>query len=190
MTKRILLSLTVLAAMAAHATVPGSVDRAVAQVRAAASLDVSCTINGQPASLSLAGQCYSLTLGDSKVVYDGKTQWSLAAGEVTIFEPTADEVAESNPFYILSRLSADFRGAAVKGQPNTVRLKPTDPTSSIAEVTLTFNPANGWPTEMTIISGSGRADIRKIQITPQKTKKDPAAFKLDPPKGAIVNDLR
>lgn len=192
--KRLLLNILMLigAAGAAVAAVPASVSRAVGQINAAPALQVECRINGQPATLTLSGDCFIIDLGDAKVYYDGKTQWSYSAAdrEVTVFEPTASELAESNPLHILSRLGADYNGAHVKGKPNTVRLTPVNKQTDIAEATVTFDPASGWPTALTLITGSGRVDIADVKITPSKTKKDASAFKFKAPAGTSVSDLR
>lgn len=184
--------LTLVGAGVATAAVPASVSRAVKQVNAAKSLDVTCTINGRPASMTLSGENFILDLGDAKIYFDGKTQWSYSAAdnEVTIFEPTADELAQSNPLQILRRLASDYNGAPAKGSPDSVRLTPVNKQSDIAEATVTFDPASGWPVAMTLITGSGRADIKQIKFTPSQTARPASAFRFTAPAGATVSDLR
>ena len=187
------LLLTLLAAAtAATAAVPESVTRAVRRVDEAATLDVACTINGRAASMTLSGNCFYIDLGGACIYFDGKTQWSYAPAdkEVTVFEPTAEELAETNPLQILHSLASDYKGANVKGKANTVRLTPLNPRSRVAEVTVTFDPATGWPASMTLITDSGRADFANLRFTPSKTKKPAGAFKFQPPAGTTVNDLR
>lgn len=192
MKKIIICLLAILGIATAQAAVPASVTRAVSQIDAAPGLEVTCSINGRAASLNLGGECFILDLGNAKVYYDGKTQWSYlpAEGEVTIIEPTADEVADSNPLQILRHLASDYSGAAVRGEPNAVRLTPTNRRSEIAEATVTFDPQTGWPVKMTLITGSGRADITDIRFQVSKSRRPVADFRFSPPKGATVTDLR
>lgn len=192
MKRKILITILAAFGLAAAAAVPASVSRAVRQVDAAPGLEVVCAINGSPASLTLAGECFILDLGGNTVYFDGTTQWSYsrADNEVTVIEPTPGEVAETNPLHILRALAVDYNGTPVKGQPNSVRLTPVNPQNEVAEATVTFDPQSGWPTAMTVITGSGRADITKIKFTPAKTKKPASAFKFKVPQGAIVSDFR
>lgn len=190
--KRLLISLITLLALSALAEVPASVKRAVKQVNDAATLKVNCAINGNAASMTISGNCFIINLKDASVHYDGTTQWAYNAAdrEVTIINPTDEELAETNPLHILRSLERKFDGAPVKGKPNTVRLTPKSTHSDIAEVTITFNPSTGWPTDMTIVSASGRADISSLSFSSSKTKTAPTAFKFQTPKGTTTTDLR
>lgn len=179
-------------AAAATAAVPASVTRAVDQAKGAATLEVACTVNGRAATMILSGDCFSIDMGTAQVYFNGKTQWtySPADKEVVIMEPTDEELAETNPLRVLRSLSSDFNGAPVKGRANTVRLTPVSPRSQIAEATVTFDPSTGWPTEMTLITGSGRADFKNLRFTPSKTKRPAEAFQFTPPSGTTISDLR
>jgi len=184
--------LAILFPLFSFAAVPASVSRAVQQANDAATLDVACTINGRAASMTLSGECFYIDFGSAKVYFDGKTQWSYSPDdkEVTVMEPTADELAETNPLSVIRTLTKEFNGEAVKGRPNTVRLTPVSPRSQIAEATVVFSPSTGWPTEMTLITGSGRADFKNLRFTPSKTKKPAGAFQFQAPAGTTVTDLR
>lgn len=192
MMKHFLTLIAVVLPMALSAAVPASVTRAVKQLNAAPAVDVTCTINGHKASASISHPCFSINLNDAKIYFDGTTQWSYSAKdrEVTVINPTAEELAESNPLLILRNLSRDFKGAAVKGKPNTVRLTPLRSANDVAEVTVTFNPATGWPVSMVMITGNGRINIANMRFTTSKTKKAASAFRFRVPKGTTVTDLR
>lgn len=190
--KKLIILLAALLPLAVGAAVPASVSRAADRVRSATTLDVECTLNGRAASMTLSGNCFCFNLGDVMVYYNGTTQWSYsrADSEVTILNPTAEELAESNPLGLLRNLERDFNGSTVNGRANTVRLTPRDPRSPIGEVTVTFDPASGWPTHMTVIIGGNRAEISNLRFTPSKTKKPAEAFTFSPPKGVTITDLR
>lgn len=176
----------------ATAAVPASVTRAVRQVKAAPALEVACTVNGHAASMEMSGECFHINLGNAEVYYDGSTQWSYSPldKEVTIFTPTTEEVAESNPLNLLQNLDRDYNCEVVKGDANTVRLTPRQPSGPIAEATITFNPTTGWPTHITLIMGGRRADLTNLRFTAEKAKRPVGAFQFNPPKGVTVTDLR
>lgn len=184
--------LSLIAAIAVEAKVPSQVTRAVSQAKAAPALNVEFTVNGQAASATLCGQMFTYQFPMVSVYFDGKTQWSYSPGdkEVIIFNPTAAELTESNPLQILSRLDKDYSGQSVKGSPNTYRLSALSPKNQVNEVTVKLNPKTGWPTQMTLIAGGQRIELRNFKFTPLKTKKPVEAFKFKAPKGTTVNDLR
>lgn len=184
--------LTVLSAFAAFAGVPAAVERAVQKVNAAPTLNVACQINGVAASMTLSDNCFMIDLSGNIVSYDGKTQWSYSSAdnEVVIVEPTPYELAETNPLHVLRHLATDYNGTEVKGVADTVRLTPVDPESDIAEATVTFNRSTGWPATLTLITGSGRADITDIKFSVNQTATAASAFQFKAPQGAKIIDLR
>ncbi len=190
--KQLLTLICLIAAISGTAKVPAQVTRAVKQANDAAAMEIQCVINGAPASLTMSGECFVMDLDDAKVYYDGTTQWAYNAtdAEVTIIEPTDDELSATNPLRILQRLEADYNGSTLPGKPNTVRLTPLSDTSDIAEVTATFSTVTGWPTNLTIITSSGRADITDISFTIATTKTPVSAFQFKAPQGTTIIDFR
>lgn len=184
--------LSFLAALGAGAKVPPQVTRAVGQVKAAPALKVEFTVNGQAGSATLCGQMFTYRFPKASVFYDGKTQWSYSPAdkEVIVFNPTAEELAESNPLQILSRLATDYSGVALPDRPNTVRLSALKADNPLTEATVVFNPSTGWPTEISIVCGNQRALLENIRFTPSKTTMAPETFKFKAPKGTTINDLR
>lgn len=183
---------TLASIICATGATPASVTRVVKQVNDAPTLHAKCTINGRAASLTTSGNCYHIDLGNAEVYFNGKTQWSYSPAdkEVTILNPTADEIAESNPLAILRNLERDFNGEPLKGKPNTVRLTPKDRNNQIAEATITFDPTSGWPTHITIIAGSQRLELANLSFSTSKTKQSAGAFTFNPPKNSRITDLR
>jgi outer membrane lipoprotein-sorting protein len=133
-------------------------DKVAASFTKAASVTVSFsfTSNGHAASgtVTACKNKFSYSAGDLAVWYNGKTQWALqrSANEVTITEPTAAELIESNPFKILSnykklytckmlssdnsqykiQLTAKSKGASVKSATVTVNAKTYNPVAIVA----------------------------------------------------------
>ena len=190
--KKLLCFVALLLSLTAVASVPVSVSKAVKQANDAAALKIECVINDMPASLSMSGECFLMDFGQSKIYYDGTTQWAYNAedAEVTIVEPTVEELNMTNPLRILARLSVDYEGTVLPNGRNTVRLTPLSANNDIAEVTVTFSSQTGWPTKMTIITGAGRADIDNIAFTVSDAQTPVTAFRFKMPQGITTIDLR
>ena len=115
----------------------------------------------QPVSGSIAvnGDRFAITTPVSSTVYDGKTQWTISTSdkEISIFEPTSDEVAQVNPFAIIRNYNRDFNikllsadNAAVK-----IQLTPKQSGSTIKSVIITFAAASKQPQKMSITLDDG-----------------------------------
>lgn len=192
MKKLLTLFAIVLWASVVGAKVPPAISNAVSRVKGAPALEIKCTLNGRQAGATLSGNMFILDLGNAQVYYDGKTQWSYLPDEkeVTVFDPSEAELAESNPLQILAHLGSDYSGLAVTGKPDTYRLTALNPKNQINEVTVVINPHDGWPTQMTLIAGNRRIQLANFRFTILKTKKPAEAFRFKAPKGTTVNDLR
>ncbi len=119
--------LAIIAAITASAASPTAsqlVDDAAARLRQAKSVVISFKATGKtPAdsyngTFTLSGNKFAIDAPEAKVWYDGKTQWTwtAASGEVNITEPTVEEVAQVNPYSILSSLRSRYK-ARYQGQP-------------------------------------------------------------------------
>lgn len=190
--KKLLISLlTLLTALTASAAIPARVKAAADQVKASPALQVTFKANGRPGSMLLGNDGkFALSMGDIKVYYDGKTQWAYSATdkEVTILNPTADELADGNPAAILSTLSSAFNGSKLKGE--TYRLTPIGQGSGIAEVTIAFPGTGTWPQSMSIVASGGTLAISDLKFTPLKARKPISSFQFKAPKGTTITDLR
>ena len=81
--------------------------------------------NSSTGTMNLSGRNFHISTPEMKVWYDGKTQWSYApsAGEVNITEPTSEELAQTNPFSILSGLNRDFTCRRLKAPAGSERIE-------------------------------------------------------------------
>lgn len=180
-----------MAGLAASAAVPARVKAAAKQISLAPTTQVKFLCNGHPGIMILGDEGkFAIDLGDMKLFYDGKTQWAYSAAdkEVTIINPTADELALGNPAAILASLGSDFNGVKVKGE--TYRLTPIKPNGDIAEVNVNFPGTGVWPQSMTIIAAGGTLSIADMKFTQTKTKRPLSTFQFKAPKGTTVTDLR
>ena len=77
-------------------------------------VEAQFTINGVDGpvqgSAIMAGTAFAFTTPQVDVRFDGRTQWVLlhSTGEVSITEPTADELATTNPFVVLSAYGTHY----------------------------------------------------------------------------------
>ena len=115
--KRLRLTLIFLfAALFLHAVAAGQSKASAATIlsslrsrmASAPAVEAVFTINGGQGpvqgSVILSGAKYSMTTPQMSVWYDGRTQWTFLrnTNEVSITEPSADELLSTNPFAILS----------------------------------------------------------------------------------------
>lgn len=190
--KKIIICLMVaLAGLSAYAELPARIKAVAKQIGVLPAVQVNFLCNGRPGSMVLGDDGkFAIDLGDMKLFYDGKTQWAYSAidKEVTILNPTADELAMGNPASILSSLGSDFNGVKVKGE--TYRLTPVKPNGDIAEVTVSFPGSGIWPQSMSIVAAGGTLAVSDMKFTPSKTKRPLSTFQFKAPKGTIITDLR
>ena len=191
MKKLLFFALIALLGFSASAELPARVKEAAKSVNSTPTLRVEFKVNGRPGRMLLGdGGKFALDLGDARVYYDGTTQWaySVPDKEVSIINPTADELAAGNPAAILSTLGTAFSGVRLKGE--TYRLMPLSGIPDISEVTVSFPGSGVWPQSMTIVAGAGTLSVADMKFTPGKTKSPLSAFQLKVPKGVTVTDLR
>lgn len=148
-----------------------------------------------PGTLVMQQNRYKASSGNFSVWYDGKTMWVYNAKtqEVNISEPTAEELAQSNPFVILSSASAAYtvrRLAPDKGLAR-VCLTPRIKGTGILRATVSIGK-DSWPKGIDVEFSSGDTmNFVVSKITPGK-QLGADAFKFDPRKYAVSEtiDLR
>lgn len=191
MKKFIFSILFILVGLMVRAAVPERINAVAKQIETSAAVQVSFLCNGHRSTMLLGdGGKFAIDLGDVKIFYDGKTQWAYSATdkEVTIINPTAEELAIGNPASILATIGKDFNGVKVKGE--TYKLTPAKPNDDIREVTVSFPGAGVWPQSMSIVAAGGTLSVSDMKFTPSKTKRPLSAFQFNIPKGTTVTDLR
>lgn len=158
-----------------------------AKMAASPSVEATFTINGGDGPVqgnaSMAADKYFMTTPVLTVWYDGRTQWTFlkSSGEVSITEPTVDELMESNPFAILSspadrytlRMLGDSQGR------KRVEMTPKSGLSGISKIVLFVDPSTHYPAAIVVNFDDGRAvDVVIDNITAAKAK-PVGAFRYD-----------
>lgn len=110
-------------------------------------------------TLYFKGRKYAIYGKTQSTVFNGTTQWIITPDvkEITIYEPTADEVLASNPLEIIRSWSANFNASKLKSSAGKfkVQLKPKRGDTSLKSVIITLNSTTWIPSEMTITSPDG-----------------------------------
>ncbi len=177
---RYLVSLIMMAlAFSANAAMTAEqvLDKVAASLTKAASATVtfSFTTNGKSSSgtVTVCRNKFTYNAGDLAVWYNGKTQWVLqrSANEVTITEPTAEELIESNPFKLISNYKKLYTCSMISSDKTQYKIKLTAKSkgASVKTATITVNAKTYNPTAITAtMSGSVKTTITVKSLTKGK----------------------
>lgn len=152
-------------------------DKVAASLTKAASATVtfSFSASGRSSSgtVTVCKNKFTYNAGDLAVWYNGKTQWVLqrSANEVTITEPTAEELIESNPFKLISNYKKLYTCSMVSSDKSQYKIKLTakSKSASVKTATITVNASTYNPTAITAtMSGNMKTSITVKSITKGK----------------------
>ncbi len=154
--------------------------------------------NGQTeqGSALVSGASFFLETPSINVWYDGRTQWALIKSleEVNITEPTADELASTNPFAILNDYASYFKARKIDASAGSrrVQLTPKDKNSLIAEIAITVSVATNFPQSVVLLMDDGRKMSIKVDAIKSITAKPEATYRYDSKKfpAKEIIDLR
>lgn len=147
-------------------------------------------------TIAVKADKFAVKTSVSSTVYNGKTQWTVSTDdrEISIFEPTPDEVAQINPFAIIRSYERDYSLKTISSNASTVKMQltPKSKGSSIKSIIITFAAPSKHPMSMAITLDDGT--LLKVTISDIKTNVDiPASrftiTKKDYP-GYEIIDLR
>ena len=103
-------------------------DKAASKINSAKSITAEYTIsaasNKEKGTLILASGKFTLTSGSLRSWFDGLTLWtySPAMGEVNITNPTAEELADINPFAVINAHKQNYRSALLSSEKNIYKI--------------------------------------------------------------------
>lgn len=128
------------------------------------------TVNG---TLTVSGNKFVMNAGDMTTWYNGKTQWTMSrqAGECNITEPTAEELAQVNPFGVLSSYTKYYTAKMLKGSAGykKVQLTSRSRSNDVSTAIVTINTATYLPTQISVTLRSGATTT--VNITKLATGK-------------------
>lgn len=145
----------------------------------------------QSGHITLKGDKFHITLGGNETKFDGKTQWLFVSdhNEVSITEPTQDELKEISPLAMIEYYIAKDRiSESDNGEINFYPPMPKD--SEYFRIALRINKSN-LPSRLTIYQNNGDR-ITLVWDSLNKTKVDDEYFYFDATKypNVEINDLR
>lgn len=156
-------------------------------------------VNSQSVSgnILLKSNLFYINMDDIQVWFNGKTQWTLMKenNEVSIIEPTEQELAEVNPVAILSALKAksNVRFSKTKSeQLYIVELLPKQKNADIQFAEIKIQKKNNQLVSMKMIQKNGTTSTIVMSNYKTGIKTTPANFQFDKTKfpKVSVNDLR
>lgn len=159
LTTTLLAILAILAATASETDAAKVLDSMSKAFQKAGTLSASYTMTSDghksQGEMILSGDRFRLTSPLMTIWYDGKTQWTYNSDirEVNITEPTPEELAETNPFVIISMFRNNYSARLMKSAPGSYRIDFTprnDANSTVRRAIVTVSSSTFMPTDMAI----------------------------------------
>lgn len=153
--------------------------------------EMSDITDKQSGKITLMGNKFRIVLGGNETMFDGKTQWGFVSeyNEVSITEPTVDELKEISPLAMIEHYVA--KDKISEGKEGEINFYPTQPKESeYFRIELRLNKSN-LPTRLVIHQKNGDK-ITLVWDSLNKTKVSSDYFVFDVRKypNVEVNDLR
>lgn len=142
-------------------TAASIIDKCAAKIKAAPSVQFKFTLTyGNTKSacdIIIAKQKYRLSSSQMEVWYDGTTQWTYASAqkELSITEPTADELLECNPFAILSHYDKAYKCRRLQGPDYEIELVSKSKTATVRKAVVSINPSTMMPSKLVVTLSNG-----------------------------------
>lgn len=161
---------------------------AAEKYRKAQSLSASFIIeangNKSDGSITVAKDMFRLSMPQMSIWYNGRTQWAYSPDtqEVSITEPTAEELQQINPFAIVSSFRQSYKSTLLKSPAGThiVRLVPINNDGAIKNVTISIDSKTSYPKEINITTDNN-STVKIIVSNVTSGKKLPLSrFTFDP----------
>ena len=147
-----------------------------------------------PGSLTMQGTQFKLSMFNIEAAYDGKTlyMYSPDTNELTLTNPTEQELVEANPFLYAKALVdvCNITERTVTGNPSPVTvitLTPKDQSIGINRFVLKVRTADLMPLQLEIKEGN-KSSTLKLK-NPAFVTSSPK-YEIQPGKDTYLNDMR
>lgn len=165
-------------------TATGILDKTANKLTAAKTFSADFSMSGGDGevngSMYVDGDKFAMTSNLTSIWYDGKTQWSAAHDieELTIFEPTAEEIAQINPIAIIKNYKNDFSCRLLSSSASlySIELIPTDKTAPFSKIMLTISASNYMPSKIVTTMRDGNTITLKITNIKTGINLNPSVF--------------
>lgn len=149
-------------------------------------------------TIRMKGNKFHLSMGDSEVYYDGTTQsvYNDEANELTITNPTADDLAGTNPLLILKqfkrRSNIEFYDKQQAKDSYIIVFYPKEQYSEIRKLIVTLRKDNTLPTKLVLEASRGNVTTLVLTNLKHNQTMDDKTFTITTTQypNAIINDLR
>ena len=148
-------------------------------------------------TFTLKGNRFVLEMQEMKVWFDGKTQWAYqkSGNEVTITEPSVQELVQTNPMAILGnyRNKCNILFCKTSSEYWCIQLTPkSNKNEDIAEIEVQFLKTDGIPQSITVSQKNGTRTVLMLSQFQKNAKVSEQIFTFDAKKykDAYINDLR
>lgn len=118
-----------------------------------ASFKIEC--NGQTTiigDIAVKGEKFAINTTANSTIFNGKTQWTISSDdkEISVFEPTADEIAQINPFSVIRSYKKDYNVKLISSDNFSVKIQltPKKKETSIKKIVITFVTKTKLPQQM------------------------------------------
>lgn len=126
------------------------------------------TITG---NIAASSNKFTFSVNETTTVFDGTTQWTIShdVEEVSIYDPTPDEIQQINPLDIIRNWSKYYNAKLVNSPSGTQRVELTPKTADNAfvKIVITFNSSTMLPTTITMTmadGGSAHVEITNLKL--------------------------
>jgi hypothetical protein len=143
-------------------------------------------------TLTMQGSKFLLTMYNLQAAYDGQTLYMYANGidELTLSEPTQQELLEANPF-LYAKALVDVcnvtERASQDGTQTIITLTPRDHSIGINRFTLRVRTADLMPLQLDIKEGNKSTTVKLSNPAYITT---PVEYKITPDADTYINDMR
>lgn len=110
-----------------------------------------------PCDIIISKNKYRLSSKEMQVWYDGTTQWTYITSnkQLSITEPTMDELLESNPFAIINNYAKAYTSKVLNSKDLKVELTAKSKSSSISKAVVSINAATYLPSKIEVTLSNG-----------------------------------
>lgn len=121
--------------------------------------------------IAVKGDKFAVTTTANSTIYNGTTQWTISAvdKEISIFEPTDEEIAQVNPFSVIKGYEKNYniKLVAANNVMVKIQLTPKQKDSTIKTITITFGAKTKLPQQMSLTLDDNT--ILNVEINDIKT---------------------
>lgn len=151
--------------------------------------------NSHNGAIILQGNKYVNKINGTMTWFNGKTMWAYVEDneEVTVTNPTADEIASSNPYSFLNTSKQEFNASLLSSNSSqyTIKLTPKTKKEDINNIILNVKKASYQPIDMTIDMKKSKMTIRLNNFeTNQAYKTSSFTFNKNKYPNVEIVDLR